>query len=97
MVKRERAGERNRRKGGGKGFRPLIKCSPSVRPERGPSVVRWVAFIHRESEKAHSRKASFVLCSTVRSVQLIGYTGLHRSSACSPNFREEFFSETQQA
>jgi transposase len=44
----------------------------------------------RVTEKAHSRKSNFVLCSDLRTPRAIGYTG----RACSATLLEEFFSET---
>ena len=58
-------------------------------------MIGSVASIHRVAGNCNTRKTSFVLCSAVRSAQLIGYTGLHSSSVCSPGFLEEIFSETQ--
>jgi hypothetical protein len=46
------------------------------------------------SDKRASRKFCFVLCSYLRNVRSMCYTGLHSSSVCSASFLEEFFSET---
>jgi len=48
---------------------------------------------NRASGIRNSRKSSFVLCSDLRTARTMGYTG----HACSPGFREEFFSETGSA